>query len=77
MRLFLVYVGEFMGLLQIKKKQTRINSGKGSFAGWLCLYALFYRSQTMTLGIFDVFLGTVAVVGVSGFSYKIVNALDQ
>lgn len=47
----------------------------GSLAGWLSLYVLLYRSQSVTPGSFDVFLGIVAVVGVSGFSYRIIDVL--
>ena len=48
----------------------------GSMAGWWCLYILAsrYTKIPCSLGVFDVFLGTVAVVGISGYSYKIVNA---
>jgi len=45
----------------------------GSFAGWYCFYLLFPRLRNISaLGNFDVFLGMIAVLGISGFSYKIV-----
>ena len=51
----------------------------GSFAGWICLGILVsrYRTGGITSGGFDVFLGTVAVIGISGYSYQIASAFKK
>jgi hypothetical protein len=45
----------------------------GSLAGWISLYLLImrYRAYPQALGVFDAFLGIVAVLGITGFSSKI------
>lgn len=49
----------------------------GSLIGWICLYYLVYRGLKLSvdLGVFDVFLGTVAIVGITGFFHQIVKKL--
>jgi len=44
----------------------------GSLAGWICLYALLYRAMELktALGIFDVFLGTAAIICITGFAHQ-------
>lgn len=51
----------------------------GSLIGWACLYILIvrFRNPNVIVGSFDVFLGIVAVVGITGYSYKIVDALKK
>jgi hypothetical protein len=50
----------------------------GSFAGWYCFSILAPRLQKPdTLGVFDIFLGTVAVIGITGYSYKIADKLIE
>lgn len=49
----------------------------GSLIGWTCLYFLVCRAlKSVDLGVFDVFLGTVAIVGITGFFHQIVKKLD-
>ena len=42
----------------------------GSLMGWACLYTLIVRLRTsnLTIGSFDVFLGIIAVLGITGYS---------
>lgn len=50
----------------------------GSFAGWYCFYVLISRHQDkITFGNFDIFLGTIAVIGITGYSHKLVEAINK
>lgn len=44
----------------------------GSLAGWICLFTLLYRALElkMVLGVFDVFLGTAAIICITGFAHQ-------
>jgi hypothetical protein len=48
-----------------------------SFFGWLSLYVLSNRVMcTSDLGSFDVFLGTIAIIGIPGYGFKIADKLE-
>ena len=51
----------------------------GSFIGWICLYVLVfhYNTKPLTLGSFDVFLGIVAVLGITGYAYRLADAIGK
>lgn len=51
----------------------------GSFAGWILLYIFIIRLQmpNMILGSFDIFLASVALLGISGFFYRIIESLTK
>lgn len=50
----------------------------GSFIGWVFFYILVLRLQSFDkLGSFDIFLGTIAVIGICGYSFKLVDALKR
>jgi hypothetical protein len=61
----------------IEKAGAALSEFLGSFLGWCCLYVLIVRFRVVPniIGGFDIFLGTVAVVGITGYSYRIVEAL--
>lgn len=51
----------------------------GSFAGWFCLYILIRRflDNQDKLGSFDIFLGTIAVLGITGYAHRLVDAINK
>ena len=51
----------------------------GSMGGWISLFVLNFRIENYgkELGIFDATLVIVAVVGIFGFSYRIVDAFGK
>jgi len=50
----------------------------GSFAGWFCFYIVILRLQSFDkLGSFDIFLGSIAVIGICGYSYRIIELLKR
>ncbi len=53
----------------------------GSFAGWYCLHllapSLNNYNKDSELGGFDIFLGTVAVIGITGYSHKLFDKIGK
>ena len=49
----------------------------GSLAGWYCFSLLLPRIKYPNLGIFEVLLGTIAVIGISGYSYKLIDKIGK
>ena len=62
----------------IEKIGIFVSEFAGSFAGWYCLFLLAIHWQNHTdLGSFDIFLGTISVLCISGYSYKMVSNLGK
>lgn len=50
----------------------------GSFAGWCCLYILGVRLGNYSeFGGIEIFLTIGAVIGIAGYSYKIVESVEK
>ena len=67
-------------MYSIKRLGVILSEFVGSFAGWCCFYILIYRIQYCTfigLNGVDVFLIIGAVIGMAGYSYKIVEAVKS
>ncbi|MDP3142491.1 MAG: hypothetical protein Q8N14_00880 [Candidatus Omnitrophota bacterium] len=65
-----------------KKVGILLSEFVGSFAGWCCLYILgvrlgFPKLSYLAFGGIEIFLTVGAVIGIAGYSYKIVESVEK
>lgn len=68
-----------LGDSKVEKTGLFVSEFIGSFAGWCCFHILTVRLHPpySTLESADIFLATGAVVGMAGYSYRIVEFINS